>query len=204
MALSFNAKKRLVIGSFATAAALWSGFTAAIPVAGPVLADTAGLTALTASMAYTISILYGKKADTATLAAFSAVALGFILGNLLLKVGASLIPIFGSYYNAGSTFVLHAATGWALCEIYDSGKDPSDFSKQELKELMKKNRRKAEEEKESWERAMDKLPSSDRSRIKNLMKQLKEKSLSDDKKTEIVKEISDIFDKNGVDYIFED
>ena len=60
MALSFKAKKRLIIGVFSSVAAVWSGATAAVPVVGPLLADTAGLTVLTTAMAYSLSILYNK------------------------------------------------------------------------------------------------------------------------------------------------
>jgi hypothetical protein len=48
----------LIIGTFASLAAAWSAVTAVIPVAGPVLADTAGLTVLTIGMAYSLAVLY--------------------------------------------------------------------------------------------------------------------------------------------------
>ena len=57
-------KARLIIGTFAALAAAWSATTAAIPVAGPLLADTAGLTLLTVAMAYSLAALYEKNRRT--------------------------------------------------------------------------------------------------------------------------------------------
>lgn len=208
MALSFKAKKRLIIGSFATVAAGWSGATALIPVAGPLLADTAGLTVLTTAMAYSLSILYNKHVSIATLAAFSTVAISAVLGQLALKAGASLIPVWGSYFNATVTFILHAATGWALCEIFETGKDIDTITVAEMKALIAKNKSKAEDEKKRFDRAMDQLPVNDRSEIRKLMKQMKNKELSaseqTSEQTEIMNRIISVFEKNGIDSPFEE
>lgn len=204
MALSFKAKKRLIIGSFATVAAGWSGATALIPVAGPLLADTAGLTVLTTAMAYSLAILYDKHVSVATLAAFSTVAISAVLGQLALKAGASLIPIWGSYFNATVTFILHAATGWALCEIFETGKDIDTITVAEMKALIAKNKSKAEAEKIKFDKAMNQLPVTDRNEIGKLMKQMKNKKLSVSEQTEIMNRIISIFEKNGINSPFEE
>lgn len=49
--MSRKVKARLNIGVFAAAAMGWSGATAYIPVVGPALADTAGLTLISIGMA---------------------------------------------------------------------------------------------------------------------------------------------------------
>lgn len=54
-------KAAIIIGTFSMAAAAWSAATAAIPVAGPVLADTAGLTLISIGLAYSLSALYDKR-----------------------------------------------------------------------------------------------------------------------------------------------
>ena len=204
MALSFKAKKRLIIGGFASVAATWSGATACIPVVGPVLADTAGLTVLTTAMAYSLSILYNKQIGIASLAAFASVAVGAALGQLALKAGASLIPIFGSYFNASVTFVLHAATGWALCEIFDSGRNLESISSEEIRMIIRRNREKAKEEKARFDSAMNQLSSTDREEVKRLMKQMDNKELSEYQHTEIMNKIIAIFERNGIDSPFED
>lgn len=204
MALSFKAKKRLVIGSFASVAAGWSGATALIPVAGPFLADTAGLTVLTTAMAYSLSILYDKHVSIATLAAFSTVAISAALGQLALKVGASLIPIWGSFFNASVTFILHAATGWGLCEIFESGRNIDTITVAEMKDIIAKNKSKAEDEKERFDRAMNQLPANDKNEIKKLMKKMKNKELSESEQIEIMNKIISIFERNEVDSPFEE
>ena len=132
-------KAAIIIGTFSTAAAAWSAATAAVPVIGPLLADTAGLTLITVALAYSLSALYGKNMDTASLTAFSAVVLGAIAGNLALKTGASLIPIFGSYFNAATTATLHAAIGWGIYKIYEDGTDLKDISKAYFQKYMERS-----------------------------------------------------------------
>lgn len=189
----FEVKKLVTIGTFATVAAGWSAATAAIPVVGPLLADTAGLTLLTMAMAYSLTLLYGKSPETGTLAAFALVAIGAVIGQLALKVGASLIPVFGSYYNAASTFVIHAATGWALCEIYDSGRDPSNLSRQEILDLIKRNFDKAETENDKFEAMHKNLSESKKAKVKSLRKKLKDKALSFEEKAKIQEEIISLY-----------
>ncbi|MBQ5981784.1 MAG: hypothetical protein IJL54_06410 [Prevotella sp.] len=185
----FEVKKLITIGTFATVAAGWSAVNAALPVVGPLLADTAGLTLLTIAMAYSLTLLYDKSPEKATLAAFVSVAVGAVVGNLALKCGASLIPIFGSYYNATSTFLIHSATGWALCEIYESGKSPSDLSSSEIRTIIKNNKRKAEEEEKNYEDLKKNLSESDKEKEKNLREKLKDNFLSLEEKTKIFDEI---------------
>ncbi|MCW5206063.1 hypothetical protein VU08_03900 [Desulfobulbus sp. F5] len=196
-------KARLIIGTFASLAATWSAATAAIPVIGPVLADTAGLTVLTVAMAYSLAALYDKTMDSASLYAFASVAVGAIAGQLALKVCASIIPIFGSYFNASVTFILHGAIGWALCEIFESGRTPVDCSTEELKELFKRNKGKAEEEKKRYDAAMASLPQDARQKVKDLQSKIKDKKLSDFERNELMKEITSIFEKHGSSSIFD-
>ena len=197
-------KARLIIGTFASLAAAWSAVTAAIPVIGPLLADTAGLTLLTVAMAYSLAALYDKNMDSASLGAFGAVAVGFIAGQLALKVGASAIPIFGSYFNASVTAILHGAIGWALCEIFESGKTPGDYSKEELKEIFNRNKDKAKQEKEKYDRAMESLPPDARQKVKDLQKQIKDRNLSDSERNELMGQITSIFEHHGVENVFND
>ena len=204
MALSKKGKARLIIGTFASLAAAWSAVTAIIPIIGPLLADTAGLTLLTIGMAYSLAVLYDKSLDSASLAAFASVAIGFIAGQLALKMGASLIPIFSSYFNASVTFVLHGAIGWGLCEIFEKGKVPGDFSKEELKQIFRSNKDKAKEEKERYEKAMNALPSDGTRKVKSLRRKLCDRNLSNEERDAIVEQIADVFEMHGVENVFED
>ena len=63
MALSKKQKAGIIIHSFATAAAVWSAATAWVPVIGPLAGDTAGLTAITIAMTYSLANIFGKKLD---------------------------------------------------------------------------------------------------------------------------------------------
>ena len=193
----------IIIGTFASLAAAWSGATAYIPVAGPLLADTAGLTLLTVAMAYSLSALYKRDMTTASLTAFGSVAVGFIAGSLVLRVGASLIPIWGSGVNATTTFVLHAAIGWALVEVFEAGKSIDDLSASEWMELFKNNKEKAKREKEKYEAALEKLPDSVASKVESLKKKLGNRRLSDFERDEIIRKIVAIFELHDIDYSFD-
>lgn len=190
----------IIIGSFASLAAAWSASTAAVPVVGPLLGDTTGLTILTVAMAGSLCALYRRDANTASLMSFGSFAFGFIAGNLALKIGASFIPIFGSWFNATTTFVLHAATGWALVEVLEAGKSIDDLSASEWDNLFKKNKGKAKDEKKKYEAALSKLPRDAQEQVKNLRKKLSDKGLSDSERDVIVKKIADIFEHWGVVY----
>lgn len=171
-------KAAIIIGTFSTAAAAWSAATAAIPIMGPVLADTAGLTLITIGLAYSLSALYGKNMDTASLTAFASVVLGAIMGNLALKAGASLIPVFGSYFNATTTATLHAAIGWGIYKIYEEDKDLKDISKKDFRKYMERSKAEAEENIEWYHEMCSKLSEEDRKTLKVLQKKLTDKNLS--------------------------
>ena len=193
-------KARLIIGIFAASAAAWSAGTATVPVVGPVLADTPGLTFLSIGMAYALSALYDKSISTAGLMAFSTVVLGAILGNLGLKIAASLLSIFGSGVNATITAILHTAIGLVICEIYDEGKNLDDISISDFRERIKSKKREAEEEKKRYDEAFAALSPEKQERVKELQERLKElqkrskkENISDSEFDEINNEISNIF-----------
>jgi uncharacterized protein (DUF697 family) len=191
--MTTKSKSIIIIGLFSTAAAAWSGATALIPIAGPVLADTAGLTAISIAMAYSLSALYKKSLDTATLVSFSTVVLGTIFGTLALKAGASLIPLFGSWFNAATTATLHAAIGWAICKIYDDGKDLHNVSRKDLKRYIKDSKVEAEEQLLNYRQIYDNLSPEQQIEVKLLQKQIENKDISIDERTEINKRIEAIF-----------
>ena len=194
----------LIIGAFASLAAAWSAATAIIPVAGPLLADTPGLTILTMAMAYSLSLLYKRDMSSASLAAFASVAVGFIAGNLILKMAVSLLPIWGSAVNASITAVLHTAIGLTLVDIFESGRTIDDYSREELTDYFKKNKDRAENERKKYEAAFNQLPPDAKKEIMELQIRMKQKNLPISEVNVIANRITEIFTENGVDYLFED
>lgn len=186
-------KAAIIIGTFSTAAAAWSAATAAVPVIGPLLADTTGLTLITIALAYSLSALYGKNLDTASLTAFAAVVLGAIAGNLALKAGASLIPIFGSYFNAATTATLHAAIGWGIYKIYEDGKDLKDISKTDFQKYMERSKTEAEASIRWYEEIYSKLSDEDKKTLKALQRKLKNKNLSMEERDNIDRQVEALF-----------
>lgn len=186
-------KAAVIIGTFSTAAAAWSAATAAIPIAGPALADTTGLTLISIGLAYSLSALYGKRMDTASLMAFSSVVLGAVMGNLALKVGVSLIPIFGSYFNAATTATLHAAIGWGIYKIYEEDRELKDISRNEFKKYMEGSMREAEDNVEWYEAKCSRLSEDNKKTLKNLQKKLKNKNLSMQERDDIDRKLEEIF-----------
>ena len=99
---------------------------------------------------------------------------------------------------------MHGAIGWGLCEIFDSGKTPGDYSKEELTNIFKRNKKTAEKEKERYDNAMAELPPEARADVKNLSKKLNDKTLSNAEKDKIVNKISSIFERHGVENVLDD
>lgn len=131
--------------------------------------------------------------DTASLTAFAAVVLGVIAGNLALKAGASLIPIFGSYFNAATTATLHAAIGWGIYKIYEDGKELKDISKADFRKYMERSKTEAEENIRWYEEMCSKLNDEDKETLKTLQRKLKNKNLSIAERENIDQQIEALF-----------
>ncbi len=140
-----------------------------------------------------MSALYGKNLDTASLTAFAAVVLGAIAGNLALKAGASLIPIFGSYFNAATTATLHAAIGWGIYKIYEDGKDLKDISKTDFQKCMERSKTEAEASIRWYEEIYSKLSDEDKKTLKALQRKLKNKNLSMEERDNIDRQVEALF-----------
>jgi uncharacterized protein (DUF697 family) len=187
-------KAHLIIHSFAATAAAFSGAFALVPIAGPLLLDTAGLTALTAGMTYSLASLFGKNLEESSMWSFSTIALGFAGGNAILKSLVSLIPVYGSVVNATTTFALHEAIGWGLFLIFESGLDPTKMSKNEIEKFIKQGKEKASVEKTKYDAMISKLPENVRKEVAQLEKQLEDRGLADVQRQEIVEQITKLFD----------
>lgn len=192
MPLNTKSKGHVIIHSFAVGAATWSALTAWIPVVGPGLGDTAGLTAITIAMTYSLAGLFNKKLEEGSMWAFGAVVVGTVFGTSLLKASISLVPILGSAVNATITFALHEATGWALYLIFEEGKDPTKLSKKELKDYIKKGKEKAKQERDEYEEMTKNLTPEEKVHLEKLQKSLGDKEITEEKRNAILKEIEDI------------
>jgi len=189
MAMNRNYKAHLIIHSFATAAATWSAGTALIPIAGPLLADTTGLTLITIGMTYSLVGLFGRTIDEGSLFSFGSVIIGFVFGTTILKCATSIFPIVSSAINATITFGLHETIGWGIYCILNDGKDPTKLSKSEIKSYINKGKIKAKEEKELYENIMKNIPNNVREQIERLQKKLADENLSKSQKQDIMDEI---------------
>jgi uncharacterized protein (DUF697 family) len=187
-----KAKANVIIHSYAVAAATWSALTATIPVIGPGLGDTAGLTAITIAMTYSLASLFGKKLEEGVMWSFGAVVLGTVFGVSLLKAAISIFPGVGSAANATITFTLHEAIGWGLYLIFESGGDPTKMSRSELKAYVAKGKVMAKEEKANYEKMMSKLPAEKRAEVERLQKRLADKDLSEADRERIMEQIGNI------------
>ena len=189
MALSTKQKAGLIIHSYATGAAAWSAATAFIPVAGPLLGDTAGLTAITIAMTYSLARLFNRDLEESAMWSFGTVVIGMVFGSVLLKSLASLIPILGSGVNASITFALHEATGWALFMIFDAGLDPTKLGREELKGFIEKGKDVAAIEKASYEKTMSQLPDNIRNEVVRLQRKMGESDTDEVGKANIMRKI---------------
>jgi uncharacterized protein (DUF697 family) len=191
MALNRLQKANLLIHTCAVGAAAWSAAWAYFPVVGPVLADTIGLTAITAAMAYGLAALFDKRLEVGVVWAFVAVVLGGIFGLSLLKAAWSLVPIYGSAVNATITFGLHEATGWGLYLIFDEGGNLPK-TRAEWKKMMERGKVRASREKKNYDAMMSKLPPDERAKVEELEKKLAQKNISEKQITAILQEIEAI------------
>lgn len=190
-------KANIIIHSYAIGAATWSALTAAIPVIGPGLGDTAGLTAITIAMTYSLAALFGKKLEEGVMWSFGTVILGTVFGVSLLRAAISIFPGIGSAANATITFSLHEAIGWGLYLIFEAGGDPTKMSKKELKEFINRGKIMAKEEKENYEKMMNSLPPEKRNKVEQLQKKLADKNLSENDRARIMEEIDSLFENNA-------
>jgi uncharacterized protein (DUF697 family) len=166
----------------------------AIPLLGPAIGDTAGLTAITIAMTLSLAKLYGKEVAEGALFAFAAVVAGTVLGGMGAKLLASLLPGAGSAANAAITFGLHEATGWAFYRIFEEGKEPWNLSAAEIKAHIIKGKDIAEKEKDSYDEIIKNLPDDKRNEIEALQKSLGKKSLTNSEREEIMDKISTILE----------
>lgn len=194
MALTKVQKGNIIIHSFSAGAAAWSAATAMIPVAGPLLADTAGLTAVTVAMTYSVARLFKKSLETSAVWAFGAVVLGTVFGTSLLKAAASLVPGFGSAVNATITFGLHEATGWGLYLIFDEGGD-LPITRAAFTKMKARGQTEAAKRKEEYDEMIGKLSTEDRRMVEELQKKIGKRGTSEEDKQGYSEQVEAIFAK---------
>lgn len=191
--MSKRKKAYLIIGAYAAAAITWSGATAYIPVAGPLLADSAGLTLISILMAYSLAALYRIDVDIASLTAFATCVLGAIFGNVALKMLASLVPVFGSFVNAAITGTLHTTIGLGICKLYEEGRDLKTVSAREFRHILESCEEEAKTAQSEYDRAFASLSRADKERVRDLQKQMNHKDMTDSERDRIQAELGSIF-----------
>lgn len=190
----------VIIGAFSFLAAAWAAATAVVPIIGPALADTAGLTLLTIAMAYSLCALSGQNYVATNVMSFAPVALSFITANLALKALASLFPVFGSYYSACSTFFIQVALGWGIVKILEAGDDPIGVTREDLLQVIIAQMPRAKRQRERYEFLLPNLPDEAKIEIETLEKKLASFFVSRKKKKELMAQISSIFEEHNLEY----
>ena len=193
----------VIIGAFSFLAAGWAAATAVVPIIGPALADTAGLTLFTVAMAYSLCVLSGQFKIANNVMPFASAVLSFITANLALKALASLFPVFGSYYSACSTFFIQAAIGWGIIKIIEKGSDPFGVTRQELLQIILEQAPKAKLQRKDYESLLANLPDEAKLEIQLLEKELTSFFVSRKKKKEAMDQISSIFEEHNLEYEFD-
>jgi hypothetical protein len=166
-----------------------------VPIAGPLLADTPGVTALTITEAWLLSSLFNRHIGERGLTAFCAVAFGRVVGTLVFKMGASLIPGINTLFNASTTFLLHEATGWALYHIFEAGHDLSSMSKKEISQAITAELAHHDERKAQFEAKLSQLTPTERAEVELLQKELRNRRLSESEKEAKLERIQALFDR---------
>ena len=193
----------VIIGAFSLLAAAWAATTAVVPIIGPALAETAGLTLLTVAMAYSLCAISGQNYVAEHVMSFAPVALSFITANLALKALASLFPVFGSYYSAFSTFAIQAALGWGIVKLLEAGDNPVAVTREELLQVLVDQMPGAKRQGERYEFLLPNLPDEAKVEIAALEKKLASFFVSRKKKKELMDQISAIFEEHNLEYEIE-
>ena len=107
------------------------------------------------------------------------------------------LSVFHIYENCYITFSLHEAIGWGLYLIFDEGKDPTQMSKSEFENYLKQGKEKACEEKDRYNRMLNKLTPVDYAEVERLQKKLGDKNLSNNQRGDIMTQIEQIFARYG-------
>ena len=195
MTVSSRTKAHIIIHSCAVASAAWAAAWALVPVAGPLLADTAGLTAITVAMVLALSGLHERRLAQQAVWTTVATTLGFTLGNAAVKAFASLIPIFGSGVNATITFALTEGIGWGLNFVFEEDLDPTTLTRDQLKSYVERGKRFAEEVNKSGEFSwIGNLPPHINMQYEKLTRKLADNSIAEAERTAILREIDQLLE----------
>ena len=186
-----NDKKRMtgmLIHSFAVAHAV-----AAAVLAQTIVGDEAVLTALTIAMIIAVAKMNGADWDTGSALAFLGVFAGTYLGVRGATFLIKWIPGIGNAANAFATFGTTEVLGWVTYIFVKKGKtDPKSMSKEEKDELWNEAQNMREQEKDESERLYNAMSSADKSACDDIMKQLKDKNISDSERNALLDKLQSI------------
>jgi len=192
--MNIKSKANIIIHSYSVASASWSALTAVIPVIGPGVGDTLGLTAITMAMAYSLSGLFGKRLDKTIVLSFGALLLGSSLGFSSLRAAISVLHGVSSVINATITFSLQEATGWGIYLFLTLGGDLKKMTKDDLTTYIARGKGMAKEEQNNYQHMLSQLPPEVRDQVEKLQRQLVNSHLSDSKRETIIKTINSLFE----------
>lgn len=182
-------KSHLVIHSCAVGAAFWSGAWGAVPVAG-ITPDTAGLVAICTTMGGLLAQVHGKGAGELSFVGAAAAAGQYFAGALIVKGLSSLIPVVGTVVNAGISLATVEAVGWAFYLILNDGKDPSQLTKQDMKDYLRRGEHlrseHAQTERFAW---MDDVPTDVKKTVEKLSKEVSAPDIGEERRAALLAEI---------------
>lgn len=184
-----------IIHSFAVAHA-----AAAATLSQTLLGDEAVLTALTVSMITCVSAVNGRKIGVGQALSYMGVLAGTYLGTRGAVFLVKWIPGIGNAANAMTTFAVTEFLGWMTYVLVKEEKDPTTLTDAEKKDIKSKAKKLQTEEKESSKRSYDQMSLEDKKKVDIIMKQLRNKDLSEETIYYLTKELEDISKKYATDH----
>ncbi|AGW12786.1 hypothetical protein [Megalodesulfovibrio gigas] len=183
-------------GKMTQAAVVISAFSAAHAViafalANTAIGDTVVLTGLTYAMIHTLGNMYGMSGIQP--AKIGAKIFGLLAGVYLAGKLTFFLPGIGNWANAAATVFCTQVIGWTCVGFFALGQDPSDASKEELKEKMQTARANAHQYQAEAKEVAKKMTKQEREKIAELAHALREPSLSDQQRDAITQQIEEIY-----------
>jgi uncharacterized protein (DUF697 family) len=191
-----KSKANIIIHSYSIGSATWSALTSVIPVIGPGLGDSLGLTAITMAMAHSLAALFGKKLNSSIILSLGSLILSSSVGFSSLRAAISVFHGIGSIINAAITFSLQEATGWGLYLFLALGGDLKNISKEDLKAYIARGKVMAKQEQENYKQMLNQLSPDIRDKVEQLQRKLADLHLSDHEREKIIEEIDELFESS--------
>jgi uncharacterized protein (DUF697 family) len=193
MAVSYKERAGIIIHSCSAASALWAGTIATIPVFGPVGIifglDTPALTAIAIGMVVALGRLFGRDYTRGTVMVTVTQLVGFVFGVSLLRGLIGVVPVVGSFINAGTIFMVTEIVGWTTFLIFEDGKDITRLDERGLRSYIFRGKKRAQEERDRQKSLFNGIPPHVRLQYEHLTRKLASDKTSDEERLAALEQI---------------